>query len=155
MSTPSIQIADALVTYLTAQDSSWSVSRKNVPLVKKEEVPNTGFIIQVTPVSFEMPEGEQARNVFTERYTTIIACYRKALGQSNQDQALEDLDNVRVALSSEAGTNLTLSGGSEYSFARLQLPMVNDPVYDIDRMKDEHIFQSVITLNHILLRNRS
>mgnify|MGYP003659152612 CR=1 FL=1 len=155
MATPSIQLAEAVAAALVAENSDWLAERKNFPLLRKEDVPNSGFVMQVIPNGYQLVEDAQARSLFTEMYSVAVSCYRKANTVTEQDAALEDIDDVRQFLMSESLTQIDMTGDTAMGNARLMPTMLNSPEYDFERLKDENVFQSVIQLDYILYRERA
>ena len=87
MATPSIQISEAIANSLSAV-SGWSAERVSFPMVRKENVPASGFLIQVVPNGYNMNDGVQARGLFVEDFSVAVTIYRKARTLAESDQAL-------------------------------------------------------------------
>ena len=151
MAEPSLEIADHLATQINAM-SGITATRVNIPLVRKEELANSGFTVQVTPMSFESPELD--RNSELQHYVTAVAGYQKAATKALQDAAMEHMDDVRRKLSSLGLQSLSISGDG-WSGASLILPLVSEPIFDPMRLREEHIFQSVVMVTYGIYRNRS
>ena len=154
MSTPSIQISEHVAGMLNNVDG-WHAERRNYPMLQKSEVPNEGFIMQVIPNGYALLEDNQSRGVFVEQYSVAVTCYRKANVLAEQDEALEDIDRVRRYLLSTSLTEVIITGDAGTGNAMLRNTMLNNPEMDMDRLKDEHVFQSVIQLDYVLYRERA
>ncbi len=151
MAEPSLEIADHLATQINAM-SGITATRVNIPLVRKEELVNSGFTVQVTPMSFEASEMD--RNSGLYHYVTAVAGYQKAATKALQDAAMEHMDDVRRKLASLALQQLSISGDG-WTNASLILPLSSDPIYDSLRLREEHIYQSVVMVTYGIYRNRS
>ena len=151
MAEPSLEIADHLATQINAL-SGITATRVNIPMVRKEELSNTGFTVQVTPLSFETPELD--RNSQLQHYVTAVAGYAKAANTTLQDAAMEKMDDIRQKLGSLSLQQLSISGDG-WSGASLVLPLVSDPIFDSLRLREEHIFQSGVLVTYGIYRNRS
>lgn len=153
MPNPAIDIAQALANLINAE-SAWTAERVNVPMLRKETLPKDEVVIQVLPIGWAQPDGQQSRGAFVQEYTIAVAMYARASTLTEEDAAMDSLDDLRQFLTAKENSQFSLSGDPNYSSACLTNTVINEPMVDVERLKDANIFQSVIMLNYLIYRRR-
>jgi hypothetical protein len=146
-------IADAVVSEIgngAIPSVEYGVTRIYVPAFKLEEL-GTAFTVVVAGLGIGINHDDSIRSADLHTYQIRIAIYKK-IGREDGDIITTEVDDALYFVEQVLDLIRSKKTLTDYPAARLAEPILNEPVYDVERLMTDGIFYSVITVNYRLLR---
>ena len=127
-----------------------SVNRSRLPAIQKKELPAGEAVVRV---SFVAKEGdEQDRSSEFLIYQIAVSVSAHVPDETAEDNVESFVEEMHDYISERDNWILDIGNGNE---AELELPFVNDPIYEPQLLRDGKVFLSVTIFNYRFDKERT
>ena len=159
-------IADALVVILnnmTEPAYPFTARRSRLPKVKKESLGFDAADVTIAALTKAGDEEDRGSELLLYGISIGVTASLPSDGtlepaESETADMVEDLvEQIQNHLSDESNRVLVLNASDgDFDFeAELELPFVNDPIYNLQLMREIGIFQSITIFNYLVEKKRA
>lgn len=141
-----IQLAAASLTF-----DSFQIARRRLPTVEKEDLSEGVPEISVVFSEFVGNEQDRSAEFLIYSISVVVACHVRDPNGTTADNVETFVEEIIDLLSDRDLAELTTAGGD---VVELRLPVIWDPVFDPERLKDG-VLVALSTFEYVFDKSRS
>jgi hypothetical protein len=147
-------LATKIVGILTA--NGVSARRARLPVIKKDQLSAGSPDVTVSPASMAGDEQDRGSELLLYSVTVGVTANVGDPESSYADAAEDLVEEIQELLASEDNQTIDLTGsGSDLDrYAILELPYENDPIYNVQLLREAGLYQSLTVFTYQIERSR-